>query len=161
MAKRYGTVKFAGISMNEDRVQELVVQFLRLKYPKVAFQANYLSGVKLPIGLAAKAKRLGHEKATPDLMIFKPMGDYHGLFVELKAQYVKIYKKDASGYSKEHYREQADKLYTLIQEGYCGVFSNGFEESTAMIEDYMSGNHKLLKETIQDFAAAHLAIANK
>lgn len=161
MKRRFGTVKVAKNSMNEDAVQELSVKLLRLKYPNVIFQANYLSGVKLTIGLAKKAKVQGHEKSMPDLMIFKPKGEYHGLFIELKAPQRKIYKKDETDYSCEHYREQADKIYALIDEGYAAMFANTFEQASKLIKDYMDGDHSIVMETMVDFIAKHLVITNK
>ena len=55
---------------SEDIAQLAVVNYLRLRYPKIRFLANYLSGARLPIYLAKKAKTLGQAgQGTPDLTI--------------------------------------------------------------------------------------------
>ena len=163
MAKKLYIATVAAPSIREDRVQELVVQFLRNKYKDVIFQANYLSGVKLTIGVAAKAKRLGHEKAMPDIAIFEAGNGYHGLHLELKAGDVNVYRKDGT-YSSRHVAAQANKIYALNQKGYLALFCNKFEDAEKIINYYMgtrASERMFLSNLQKDFMERHEQIIAK
>ena len=156
MAKRYGSARPAKLSMTEDQVQEMVVKLLAIGHKDWIYQVNYLSGVKLSIGMAAKAKRLGHQKSSPDIMIFEPsvsMIDigYHGLFLELKSSNTKLYNKTGDKYSSEHIAEQAEVLHKLRQKGYVALFAVGYDEAEVIISSYAmlgSVEGKIILESI-------------
>ena len=67
----------------EENLQIAVCNYLRAQYPKVLFNSD-LSGIKLTMGQAVKAKKLRSSKGFPDLVIYEPRGNYHALFLELK-----------------------------------------------------------------------------
>lgn len=54
------------------------------KYPELHLLEGSMNGVKLPIGLAVKAKAAGMRKGKPDIELPVSRGRYHGLFIELK-----------------------------------------------------------------------------
>ena len=164
MAKKFYIATVATPSIREDRVQELVVQLLRNKYKDVIFQANYLSGIKLTKGVAVKAKRLGHEKSMPDIMIFEPSQGYHGLHLELKATDINVYKKESNDYTSKHLGEQADKMYLLNKNGYLALFSNKYEDAEKIIHYYMgtkSSERMYLNNLQKEFMERHEAIRAK
>lgn len=66
-------------------------------------------------------------------------GDYCGLFIELKKENVKIFKKDNS-FVNEHLKEQYETLNYLNEKGYYAVFAFGFEQAKNIIDGYLSGN---------------------
>jgi hypothetical protein len=67
--------------MTEYEIQCKVAAYLDAT--QVLWTAN-AGGLRTSIGAAVKMKRSGYKKGSPDLMIFEPRGDYHGLFIEMK-----------------------------------------------------------------------------
>jgi hypothetical protein len=123
--------------ISEANEQMLVVQYLKLQYPNVIFNAD-MSGIKLSIGQAMKQKKLGMPKGYPDLFIAEPNGTYNGLFIELKKSGLKLKKKDGT-WINEHIEEQAQMLEKLNQRGYYATFCIGFEEAKQTIDKYFKG----------------------
>lgn len=123
--------------MNEDKVHEHICEYLRLQYPGIIFNTD-LSGIKLPIGLAKKVAKLRSSRAFPDLMILKPRGWYNGLFIELKADGVKLFKKSDGKPVNDHIAEQFDMIFALRKVGYSAHFAVGFDEAKAIIDDYLA-----------------------
>ena len=123
--------------ISEANEQMLVVQYLKLQYPNVIFNAD-MSGIKLSIGQAMKQKRLGMPKGYPDLFIAEPYDTYNGLFIELKKSGLKLKKKDGS-WINEHIEEQSEMLEKLNERGYYATFCIGFEEAKQTIDNYFKG----------------------
>lgn len=124
---------------SEDIAQLAVVNYLRLKYPKVRFLANYLSGARLPIYLAKKAKMLGQAgQGTPDLFIFFNNGKYSLLAIELKSKDKNPFKKDGMLKSDEHLKKQYDYLNYLNNIGYYATFACGADEAISIIDKYIA-----------------------
>lgn len=123
----------------EDICQLAVVNYLRLKYPKVKFLANYLSGAKLPFYLAVKAKKLGQaSQGTPDLLIFFNNGKYASLAIELKAEGKNPFKKDGMLKSDEHLSKQYNYLKYLNDIGFYATFCVGASQAIEVIDKYMA-----------------------
>ena len=124
--------------MTELELQAQVADYIRLQYPDVIFHSDFGSGIKLTMGQAIKQKRLnGGRRAWPDMLLAEPRGDYHALFIELKREGTRIYKKDGTLVSDEHIREQYDMLEQLRRRGYAANFACGFNEAKALIDRYM------------------------
>lgn len=124
---------------SEDIVQLAVVNYLRLKYPKVKFLANYLSGARLPIYLAKKAKALGQAgQGTPDLFIFFNNGKHSSLAIELKASGKSPFKKDGMLKTDEHLNKQNEYISYLNDAGFYATFCVGIDEAIDTIDKYMS-----------------------
>ena len=124
--------------ISEANEQMLVVQYLKLQYPNVIFNAD-MSGIKLSIGQAMKQIKLGMPRGYPDLFIAEPnemrYGTfYFGLFIELKKSGLKLKKKDGS-WINEHIEEQA-QMYKLNLRGYYATFCIGFNEAKQTIDNY-------------------------
>ena len=108
----------------EYHIQVAVVQWLRVQYPNALFTISP-SGMKLPIGVAVKLKRMGYVAGTPDIMILEPRGGFHGLFVELKAPAGRMTP------------EQKCFLEELNKRGYLATVCFGFDEAMSTITSYM------------------------
>lgn len=122
----------------EDLVQLAVVTYLKMQYPKVRFLANYLSGARLPIYLAKKAKVLGQaSQGTPDLFIFFNNGKYASLAIELKADDKNPFKKDGMLKSDEHLSKQFNYINYLKDNGFYASFCVGAKEAIDLIDKYM------------------------
>jgi hypothetical protein len=92
--------------MTELELQAQVADYIRLKYPSVIFHSDFGSGIKLTMGQAIRQKRLnGGRRSWPDMFIAETViskirhddgsyNAYSGLFVELKREGTRIFKKD-------------------------------------------------------------------
>ena len=128
--------------MTELELQAQVADYIRLQYPSVIFHSDFGSGIKLTMGQAIKQKRLnGGRRAWPDMLLAEPRGDYHALFIELKREDIRIFKKDGKLVADEHIREQFDMLHDLRARGYAAEFGIGFEGTKKLIDDYMKGKY--------------------
>jgi hypothetical protein len=130
-----------------------VADYIRLQYPSVIFHSDFGSGIKLTMGQAIKQKRLnGGRRSWPDMFIAETViskirhddgsyNAYSGLFVELKREGTRIFKKDGKLVADEHIREQFDMLHDLRARGYAAEFGIGFEATKKLIDDYMRGEY--------------------
>lgn len=128
--------------MTELELQAQVADYIRLKYPSVIFHSDFGSGIKLTMGQAIRQKRLnGGRRSWPDMLLAEPRGDYHALFIELKREGTRIFKKDGALVADEHIREQFDMLHDLRRKGYAAEFGIGFDATKKLIDDYMKGRY--------------------
>ena len=142
--------------MREIDLQAQVADYIRLQYPNVIFHSDFGSGIKLTMGQAIKQKRLnGGRRSWPDMFIAEVMtkpvevGPYYnvrcfdtaGLFIELKREGTRIFKKDGKLVADEHIREQFDMLHDLRARGYAAEFACGFDEAKKLIDEYMKGRY--------------------
>ena len=139
--------------MTESELQTQVADYIRLRYPKVLFHSDFGSGIKLTMGQAIKQKRQnGGRRAWPDMFIAEPRKAkaffsvelnedikapaYSGLFLELKKDGTRIFKKNHD-YASDHIAEQAEVLAELDKRGYCACFAVGFDEAKKIIDEYL------------------------
>ena len=83
-------------------------------------------GVRVSPGTAAKMKRSGYKKGTPDILFFEPSacGKYHGLAIELKTM---------KGRPSPEQKEWIEKLN---ERGWSAHISKGFDATAEIIADY-------------------------
>lgn len=127
--------------MKESDLQVQIADYLRLQYPDVLFHSDFGSGVKLTVGQAVKQKRQnGGRRAWPDMFIAETVQVsgtwYHGLFLELKKEGVRL-KKKSGEWANEHIAEQANVLHQLETRGYKAEFTVGFDEAKKLIDEYL------------------------
>jgi VRR-NUC domain len=111
--------------MLESDIQELVIDYIKLKYPSVLYCAS-AGGMRTSMRQAIKMKRTGYRKGFPDLQIMHPTILHHGLFIEIKTL-----KGQASPEQKE-WRDQ------LNERGYKAVICKGLDACLKAIDDYMN-----------------------
>ena len=135
----------------EELLHLRICDYLRNNYPDVLFRTDFSSGMKMTPGQAVKHKKFQKSRAWPDLFIAKPGQDvfrdsfsgekYHeffgGLFLELKAEGTKLYKKNGEMVANKHYREQAEMLERLRSNGYIAEFAVSYDEAIKIITDYL------------------------
>ena len=129
----------------EENIQIAICEYLRLQFPKVIFTCDLASGMKLPIWIAAKNKKMRSSRGLPDLFIAKVnqytySGNpepfvYSGLFIELKRESSRL--KNGGIAKSEHHDEQEAILERLRREGYKAEFACGFDEAKKIIDDYL------------------------
>lgn len=128
-------------SNSEATLHQQVCDYLRLRYPHVLFRTDMAAGMKLSPGMAIRHKRLQSGRAWPDLFIahVNRTGSLVvcGLFLELKREGVRIYKKDGSLVSDPHIQEQAAVLERLRERGYKAEFGVGFDQCRLIIDEYL------------------------
>lgn len=122
--------------MKEENLHLAICDYIRLQYPNVLFNSD-MSGVKLTMGQAIKAKKLRSCKGFPDLVIYEPRGEHKGLFIELKREGEKIYNKNG-GVKSDHLKDQWAVMEKLIEKGYYCVFAIGFEQAKMYIDNYLT-----------------------
>lgn len=121
----------------EYETQVRIINYLEYKYPGIIVQGS-LGGIRLPIGNAVKAKKMGNRKDFPDIFIAMPNDTYHGCFIELKREGTRLYKKNGELVSSEHYHEQ-DALHKALRAvGYYAEFSVGYDASIRAIDEYLA-----------------------
>nr|DAW41849.1 MAG TPA: Nuclease [Caudoviricetes sp.] len=133
----------------EELLHLKVCDYLRKNYPDVLFRTDFSSGMKMSPGQAAKHKKFQKSRAWPDLFIaesgvveFKEDGliahlRKNGMFLELKADGVKLYKKDGTLCKNKHIEEQAEILDKLNESGYYARFAVGYDQAIRIITDYL------------------------
>lgn len=150
---------------SEANTHEQIVQYMKYKHPAVIFRTDFAAGLKLPIWLAARQKKLQYKRGFPDLFIFQPVyrskrmvgGDtsmYYGLAVEIKKVGVRLKKMDGS-WSSDHIREQAEMMTELTAAGYVCSFACGYDEAIDLIEWYLNGE---LDIKFNDFIMDRVAV---
>lgn len=122
--------------MKETDVHRSLCKWIRLQYPYLPFLSDFYTFLSQSnrFGLESMRKR-----NMPDIFIAYPVGKYKGLFIEIKTESTKIFKKDGS-FSSEHIQEQAEMLEKLNNLGYKAVFGIGLEHCTEIVNQYINNS---------------------
>ncbi len=136
--------------MTEKELHIQICDYLRLQYPLVRFSSNFGSGMKMTMGQASIQKRQQSHRGYPDLFIIAPSKQYSGLFIEIKKEGEKIFKKDGKTYKSEHLESQAEYIDYLNENGFYATFGIGFDEIRKIIDDYF-GNSTEVDDSYPQF----------
>jgi|26BtaG_2_1085354.scaffolds.fasta_scaffold04862_3 hypothetical protein len=101
-----------------------VIEYLRITHPGILLTIAP-NGIKLTLNQGTKFKQMGYTAGTPDILIFEPRGEYHGLFIEMK--------RDKGGTPSRH---QLKWLSRANNRGYKAKICYGFYEAKAVIDRY-------------------------
>lgn len=133
---------------DETQIQIKLAEYIAENYPDVEFHSDYGSGARLRPYQAKEQSRLNAgRRAWPDVFIAEPQSSpesalpkihFCGLFIELKTEGARIFKKDGTLVADEHIREQFDKLESLRRRGYCAEFACGLEEAKKLVDKYLA-----------------------
>lgn len=126
--------------MSEKTLHRAVCDYLRYQWPGVMFNSDLAGSMRLSIGQAVALKNLRNQRGYPDLVIYEPRGRYHGLFIELKKEGEKLYKKDGITPISDHIGEQRECMSELVIRGYDCYFAIGFEQAKRAIDNYLKLN---------------------
>ena len=132
-----------GMNFSEKELHKAVCNYIRLQYNGTLFNSDLAGSMKLTMGQAAQLKPLRSNRGFPDIAIYEPRqslknGSYHGLFIELKKEGERLYKKDGTP-ATDHIAEQLDCLLHLRKRGYAAAFAIGFMAAKQIIDSYMKG----------------------
>jgi hypothetical protein len=111
---------------SESNQQEIVIKYLKLAYPEVLYCAS-AGGMWTSDSQRIKMARTGYVKGFPDLFIYEPRGEFHGLAIEMKK--VKGSKIEP---------EQVQWQEQLRNRGYCSYICKGNEEAIKVIDEYFN-----------------------
>lgn len=130
--------------MSELLLHRQVVAYLRYQYPGVMFRTDYAAGqYKASMYHRRMHKEMQGTRAWPDVFVAEPVpsefGDYHGLFLELKREGTRVYKKDGTIVANGHYQEQERVLEFLRLKGYRAEFAIGLDHAKQIIDEYLGG----------------------
>ena len=138
----------------EHDIYTMIADYLRYQYPQVIYRFDLAADLKLTMGQASKHKRLQRYRGYPDLFIAEQSvrhedvsdhaiceWNYAGLYLEIKKEGTRIFKRDGTLVSDTHIREQFDMLAELRNRGYAAEFACGFDEAKKLIDDYMKGRY--------------------
>jgi hypothetical protein len=123
--------------MTEKIIHKQVCQYIRMQYPEVLFNSDMAGAMKLTIGQAVQIKALRSNRGFPDITIYEPHNGFHGLFIELKKDGVKLYKKDGITPIDEHVAEQLHTIRLLTERLYYARICIGFDQAKFIIDEYL------------------------
>jgi len=93
--------------------------------------------MKMSPGQAAKHKKFQKSRAWPDLFIAESNILASGLFLEIKAENVIVFKKNGEIRQNKHLIEQDKMLKELSKKGYRARFVIGYEQAIFEIQQYL------------------------
>ena len=123
-------------SNREYQICKDIAIYMRSQYPKVLFHFD-LAGLNLSRAQAGMMKAIQGGRGWPDLFIAEPKGIFHGLFLEIKPEGTKLYKKNTLP-ATPHLEEQETCLFVLEYNEYYAQFVCGFDEAKVMIDEYLN-----------------------
>ena len=109
----------------EALIQEAVINYINAQYPGTLYCAS-AGGVRTSMKQAIKMKRTGYVKGFPDIFIYEPKGQWHGLAIEMKT---------AKGVMSQHQKEWQNEL---IKRGYIAVTCKSFDQAQIIIDEYLA-----------------------
>ena len=110
---------------NEQQALFQWAKFMEQKYPELRLLYHPPNGGKRDKREAARLKREGVKAGVPDLCLPVARGEFHGLYIELKAG--KNKPTDA----------QKEWISDLILQGYYACVCVGWEQAAEVIGDYL------------------------
>ena len=110
----------------EEQIQIAVIKYLNLAYPDILYCAS-AGGMRTSFKQAVKMKKTGYVRGFPDLFIYEPIGDFHGLALEIKTK------------TGRPTKEQLNWRHRLNLRNYVAEIVYGFDDSKAVIDRYLSG----------------------
>ena len=109
----------------EALIQEAVINYINAQYPGTLYCAS-AGGVRTSMKQAVMMKRTGYVKGFPDIFIYEPKGQWHGLAIEMKT---------AKGVMSQHQKEWQNEL---MKRGYIAVTCKSFDQAQIIIDEYLA-----------------------
>lgn len=104
------------------------------RMPELEYLHHIPNGGRRDKATAAALKRQGVKAGVPDVHLPAPRGEYHGLYIELKAG------------SNTTTQNQRNWLKFLRQQGYYTAVCYGWQLAAELIERYLLHTEELTKE---------------
>jgi hypothetical protein len=126
---------------SENAEQQATVNYLKTVYPNVLFTTG-LMGIRLPAWAMWLLNALGYTPGTPDIAIYEPRSEFHGLFLEMKrprSEYIENGKRKVN-YPGVLSKEQKDFHAKLIARRYVVRVCYGYDQAKLEIDIYLNGS---------------------
>lgn len=114
----------AAIKKTEEQEQIEFVSYVRAKCPDVMLTTTG-AGLGFHARFMRKMNQLGYAKGTPDVLVFEPRGQYHGLLIEMKSM---------RGESRPN---QVEMIAKLNNKGYKAVICYGSAAAIKVFNEYI------------------------
>lgn len=126
-----------GNKQRERAIQRALVTTLRTEFPFVTdFFNDWAAGAYLTPGQFRERRALSSGRGWSDLFIPYPSRGYHGLFLEIKKENVRIYRRDKQLVADEKIRIEAAFLERMNNLGYLARFGVGLEGCERILRWY-------------------------
>lgn len=125
------------MNKSEREIQCEVIRYLRAQSPKILFSATN-GGIHCSAFTRGKMVAAGYEKGIPDLIIYEPRGEFHGLCIEFKSK-------------KGRLSEWQDVwLANLSHRGYYTAVERDSTAAIRLIQDYLNQSPYLYTHRSQE-----------
>lgn len=126
----------------ERAIQRALITTLRVEFPFVVdFFNDWAAGAYLTPGQFRERRALSSGKGWSDLFIPYPSRGYHGLFLEIKKEGVRIKRRDGQLVSDDQIRTEAAFLQRMNRLGYFARFGIGMDNCERFIRWYLNPNY--------------------
>ena len=119
----------------EYQLYKQIATYLRYQCPRILYHFDP-TGLNLSKTQSGMLKAIQCNRGFPDLALYVPFHGYYGLFLELKPEGTRLYKKDGTA-ATDHILEQIKCMIKLRERGYKAEFACGFEEAVKIINNYL------------------------
>lgn len=113
--------------MSEHDEQVALFEWAAWQGAPVSLMFAIPNGGKRHISVARRLKAEGVKAGVPDIFLPVAVGQYHGLFIELKTKKGRL--SDA----------QREVRLNLLDGGYCAVVARGVDHAIALVKGYLKG----------------------
>ena len=126
-------------SNQEYNLAKAIAHYMKIQFPEVLYRFD-MAGLNLSKTQAGMNKSIQFGKGYPDFQIITPRTvdgvHYNGMFLELKKEGEKLFKKNGD-FVSEHVENQHNFILKLREAGYFASFSIGFDMSKDFIDKYL------------------------
>ena len=119
----------------EYNLYRQIAYYMKLQYPHVLYRFD-MAGLNLSKAQAGQNKAIQHGKGYPDLTVLEKRNGFGALFIEIKPEGTKLYKRNGEP-ATPHIAEQLNYLLELRKRGYCIAFGVGFQNIQNIIDKYL------------------------
>lgn len=121
---------------SEGKEQAMLIEMITLKYPHAIYRVGMESGKRNPM----IAKKQGINSGWPDIYFPYAAHGYRDLYIELKKQNEKLFKKDKVTPKDTRIANQIMIMDFLKSGGSYAAFCFGAKEAIKIIDWYLMGN---------------------
>lgn len=117
--------------LTESQIQILIFDWVELhkhKYPELELLYHIPNGGYRNIATAKRLKAEGVKPGVPDLCLPVSRGEYHGLYLEMKAEKGKLSE------------QQIHWLQALQNQGYKALVAYSFDQAIETLQSYLNEN---------------------
>lgn len=128
----------------EVDIYSQLARYMNIKHPNAVYHFDG-SGINNPSKYSRSLYSRLNGRAWPDMFIaataLMPGSTiaYSGLFLEIKADGVRVRKRDGT-WASDHIAEQAAMADVLQDAGYIAVLVTGLDQCVEVIESYLAGS---------------------